>query len=261
MLEEYVIQGTDVKWRYFQEDADEQEGVKAYLLGERGGPDAVLCRHSNGAKARPHFHVGSQFQFIVRGTSRFPDKTLEGPAVHYSDHNTAYGPFEMDNGHEMLVLHPAPAGQVFLHQDPASFKKRANSSGRLMSRSAQEVEWEDVPGAAGVRRKQLLTAQDGPIVAIVECAAGATIPAEAAPYGRYEYVRAGSVVCQGKTLEEGALRFVRGKETPAALAAGGKGATVFLMAFDADAMLSETGGLSIEQRQNQFQEIKAMGQA
>src|SRR5262249_34560272 len=119
MKDEYVVEPAAIASRYFTEEDGEEEAVRIYLDGLDGGPDAVLCSHSDGAMAEPHFHHGSQFQLMLRGKTEFADELLEAPAVHYTDHNTAYGPFTMRERHQMLVLHPRPAGQVFMKQPGA----------------------------------------------------------------------------------------------------------------------------------------------
>ena len=72
----------------------------------------------------------------------------------------------------MLVLHAAPAGQIFLHQDPANWKERTNPAGRVMAASAFDIEWEPVPGPGEGRRKMLLRGEHGPTVELQRNAAG-----------------------------------------------------------------------------------------
>jgi hypothetical protein len=255
MKDEYVIEPAAIASRFFTEEDGEEEAVRIYLDGLDGGPDAVLCSHSDGAIAEPHFHHGSQFQLMLRGKTEFADELLEAPAVHYTDHNTAYGPFTMRERHQMLVLHPRPAGQVFLKQPGA--RTNLNRTGRQLSGTAGEAAWEPLPGQPGARRKVLLSEASGPGVQIVECAPDTVLNVGATQYGRFEFITAGMATLAGRPLARKTLRFVRGTRDFAPLKAGPDGATVIVLSFDEDATRGEMGGISIFERLASFQETQA----
>jgi hypothetical protein len=212
-------------------------------------------RHSDGATGSRHFHHGSQFQFTLEGVATFRESDNGPLSVFYSDHNTAYGPFRMLGDHRMLVLHPRPAGQVFL-KEPGSGKDR-NLDGRHIFGAASAAEWEDVPACPGARRKVLIPESEGPAVQVVECPAGTELALGDTTYGRFEFVVDGSVSLDGAPLERESLRFVRGQRAFAPLVAGDGGATVAVLCFDDDATKGELGGLSIADRVAQFEEIRA----
>ena len=87
--------------------------VRILLDGLDGGPEATHS-HQPGSKVRPHYHLGAQFQLVVRGTATYPTFDVEAIGVHYTDHNTPYGPFETTEDYEMFVLHAKPAGQLYM---------------------------------------------------------------------------------------------------------------------------------------------------
>jgi hypothetical protein len=253
--DEYVVQPSTIRPRFFREDGGEEESVKVYLDGLDGGPDAVVVRHSDQARGSRHFHHGSQFQFTVEGAMEFHHGRLDAPAVHYTDHNTAYGPFSMLDDHRMLVLHARPAGQVFLDERGSSAER--NRDGRTLSARAAEMPWDPVPGVADARRRVLLDPASGPGVQIVEAGAGAPVAVGDTTYGRFEFVLDGEVMLDGQPLEAETLRFTRGRRAFAPLIAGPAGATVAVLSFDEDATRGERGGISIADRVAQFAEIGA----
>ncbi len=257
MLLERLIEPSMLKARFFEEEEGEEEAVKVYLNGTDGGPCAVLCGHSQGAVGQPHFHHGSQFQLMLRGTTEFPDETIVAPAVHYADHNTPYGPFTMNDEHLMLVLHGRPAGQMWMDEPAAA--KRVFHDGRQIRGAADVMTWENVPGHSGIRRKCFLPAGSGPTVEMFECSPGEELPSSRPTFGRFEFVWEGQVALRGKLLERRTLRYARGDETPSPLKAGPDGATVFFCSFDADVDKGVMGGLSIADRMASFKETDPSG--
>jgi hypothetical protein len=258
MRDEYLVEPSGIASRYYTEEDGEEESVRIYLDGLDGGPDAVLCRHSDGARAEPHFHHGSQFQLMLRGETEFSDHLLTSPAVHYTDHNTAYGPFTMRKDHQMLVLHARPAGQVFIKdilKDRAA-REKLNRAGRQISGSASEASWEPVPGHPGVRRKMLIPESEGPCVQLVECPPNAELNVGPTRFGRFELIADGTASLEGKPLESKTLRFVRGTRAFAPLRAGARGATVIVLSFDEDAAKGEMGGISIAGRLAMFRQTE-----
>jgi hypothetical protein len=253
--DEYVVQPSTIRPRFFTEDGGDEESVRVYLDGLDGGPDAVMARHSDNAMGSRHFHHGSQFQFTLEGVATFRQSDNGPLSVFYTDHNTAYGPFRMLDNHRMLVLHPRPAGQVFL-RDPGSGKDR-NPNGRHIFGAASTAEWENVPECPGGRRKVLISAEEGPMVELRDLPAGAELNFGPSTYGRFEFVVDGNASLEGATLERETLRFVRGDRAFSPLVAGEGGAMFAVLCFDDDAVKGEQGGISIADRVAQFEEITA----
>jgi hypothetical protein len=255
MLDEYVVQPSTIRPRFFTEDGGEEESVRVYLDGLDGGPDAVMVRHSDNATGSRHFHHGSQFQFTLEGVATFRESDNGPLSVFYSDHNTPFGPFRMLDDEGMLVLHPRPSGQVFL-KEPGSGKDR-NPDGRHIFGAASTSEWEDVPDTPGGRRKVLIAEAEGPMVELRQLPAGAPLELGPPTCGRFEFLIDGNASLDGVALERETLRFVRGDRTFAPLVGGEGGATIAVLCFDDDAFRGEQGGISIADRVAQFEEISA----
>jgi hypothetical protein len=255
MKDEYVIEPSSLKRRFFEEEEGEEESIKVYLDGLDGGPDAVVVRHSDDAKGSRHFHHGSQFQFSTAGVMEFHDLRLEAPAVFYTDHNTAYGPFKMLDEHRMLVIHPRPAGQVFLDRKGPSAE--LNRDGRKISGTVTAASWEAVPDSPGTKSKTLISPQQGPTVQLVQCQPGASLATHQTAYGRFEFIMDGTAELEGRPLERETLRFIRGTRPFSPLVAGPDGATIAVLCFDEDAEKGELGGISIADRMAEFSEVDA----
>src|SRR5579864_4384435 len=107
MLKEYVVDAPRVPWK-----PGETEGLtfhcQVLLSGDDGGPEAIRFRFDQTPSVYAHMHLTAQFQLILAGEMEMPRGSLHlGPlSVHYTDHNTPYGPFSVAPGHDMLVLHP-----------------------------------------------------------------------------------------------------------------------------------------------------------
>lgn len=240
MLKEYVADGASLQWTTVVSDTGAQFTNAVYLDGADGGPDGIRSRIGEGGRVEPHYHLGAQFQLLLSGSLQFPTFRLEAPAVHYTDHNVAYGPFTAGKDHEMMVLHAEPAGYVPLKDKAA--RKGANPAGRERTRSGHEVAWEPVLGSPGLRRKVLFSEPQGLAAELVECAPGTACRFTPPPYGRYEVVLSGSVLLKGRKLGPGSLRFTRGDEQPAGLVAGPEGAAVIALSYDDDVVRSPGGG-------------------
>jgi hypothetical protein len=168
---------------------------------------------------------------------------LEAVGVHYTDHNVPYGPFHGD--HDMVVIHAKPAGRRAMKDviKSEAFRREINRSGRQLHCSANTLEWEPMPGHEGARRKVLIPESAGVSAQIVACPPGATLPEAPAPYGRYEFVIAGTATREGNRLGPECVRFVCGAERPAPLIAGPEGVTFLAVTFDEDAAVSYGGCL------------------
>jgi hypothetical protein len=243
MLTEHVADADAVPWR-----RGETEGLpfecQVLLDGADGGPEALRFRFDPALSVYAHMHLVSQFQLLIGGAMDLPKPgmKLRPVAVHYTDHNLPYGPFSVADGHEVLVLHPRQGGLVTMKDREA--RRQIHLGGRELSGMAKDVQWQRLPGAAGLRGKTLISGR-GPEVVIVECPAGATIGGEAAPFGRYEVVLEGSVEAGSSTLTRASLRYVVGDDAPSPLRAGPRGATVALLTFDADALAGGVTGEGI----------------
>jgi hypothetical protein len=239
MTQEIIVDLSKVPWKTYSGKYEIQIG-----LDGSQGPELVRARFS-GREVQPHYHRAAQFQLLLDGGLQFPNFRMAGIAVHYTDHNVPYGPFTTSGRHDMVVVHAKPAGVQYVKdaiRDP-SLRKEINRTGREVHGSAGEVEWQPVPGREGLRRKALLSLDNGPSAELVECAPEVELPGSSAPFGRYEFVIKGSARLNGSELGPETVRFVRSPEPIAALCAGPAGATFMVLTFDSDA--SESFGGSV----------------
>jgi len=241
MTQEIVVDLAKVPW-----DSMKGKNGVTYLtqMGLDGseGPELVRLR-AVGHDSDPHYHTGAQFQIFLDGYAQFPDFRLEAVGVHYTDHNVPYGPFNGD--HDMIVIHAKPAGRRAMKDVIKSevLRQEINRSGRQFHGSTNTLEWEPVPGHEGAQRKVLIPESAGVSAQIVVCSPGTALPETPAPYGRYEFVIAGTALREGDRLGPECVRFVCGAERSAAMIAGSEGATVLVVTFDEDAAVSYGGGI------------------
>jgi hypothetical protein len=235
----FVIESSEVPWKALALDRGGEAQLQMYLRGADGGPEAVRARISEGYEVEPHFHLAAQFQLLLAGAMQFPTFRLEAPAVHYTEHNVPYGPFTVSAGHDMLVLHTKPGGVVLMRDRERRYQ--ANTRGRELTRCAQEVAWEPLPGYEGARRKVLIPASAGPAAEIIECPPHLALTAPAPSYGRYEVVYKGSAFVNGKELGPLGLRFIEAGEEAVPLRCGPEGATLIILTYDEDAAQSYGG--------------------
>jgi hypothetical protein len=241
MTQEIMVDLAKVPW----EPIKGKNGV-TYMtqMGLNGseGPELVRLR-AVGHDSDPHYHTGAQFQIFLDGYAQFPDFRLEAVGVHYTDHNVPYGPFNGD--HDMIVIHAKPAGRRAMKEVIKSevLRQEINRAGRQFHGSANNLEWEPTPGHEGARRKVLIPESVGVSAQIVACPPGTALPETPAPYGRYEFVIAGTAIREGNHLGPECVRFVCGAEQPVPLVAGAEGATFLVVTFDEDAAVSYGGGI------------------
>jgi len=236
----YVVDPAGVAWK-----RSATEGItfacQVLLAGDDGGPEALRFRFDDCPSVYAHMHLTAQFQLLLHGAMDFPRgvKHLQGPAIHYTDHNMPYGPFAVSGGHDMLVLHPRPGGIISMASTDA--RRRINLRGRLFAQSAAELEWQPLPQADGASFKPLLPAGLGPAAVMVRAPAHAALAMPAAPYGRYEVVLEGTAMMQGQEIAAPGLRYVCGEDAVEPLVTGADGACVAFLTFDRDAL---EGGLT-----------------
>ena len=243
MLKQYVVDESMGTRRTLVRDTGRELKVRILLDGLDGGPEATHS-HQPGSKVRPHYHLGAQFQLVVRGKAAYPTFEVEAIGVHYTDHNTPYGPFETTEDYEMFVLHAKPAGQLYM--DTSENRAKANHEGREIAKSAGEVKWAGVGllGLIGVKTKVLIGEPTGLRAEVIEAPAGAKVPFGAAEYGRYEIVAAGSAVVDGTVLTPYNLRYSEGTEPASSIEAGPDGLTLVMLQFDEDASKSYGGSIT-----------------
>ena len=109
-----AVDQASVPWRSLALDRGGTAHIQMYLPGTDGGPDAIRARMNNGYEVEPHFHLAAHFQLFLEGTMTFPTFKLDAPAVHYTEHNVPYGPFIVNDQHDMLVLHAKPGGVIMM---------------------------------------------------------------------------------------------------------------------------------------------------
>lgn len=239
-LATYLADPSVTPWR-----RGETEGVtfgsQILLSGEDGGPEAIRFRFDPTLSVYAHMHLTAQFQLLLSGSMSFSRDALnlKPIGVHYTDHNTPYGPFSVAEEHEVLVLHPKQGGLMTMGNRTA--RREINLSGRVLQGMEDDMGWVPLEGVDGVRYKVLIPHSAGPEVVMIECPPGLDLPVEKAPHGRYEVVSTGSVEVEGAILKTPGLRYVVGEERPSALRAGPEGATVIFLSFDANA---HEGGLT-----------------
>ncbi|MBM4259245.1 MAG: hypothetical protein FJ147_25510 [Deltaproteobacteria bacterium] len=234
-----TVDPSTVPWKSLALDSDGTVNLQMYLKGADDGPEAIRARICDGYEVEPHFHLAAQFQLLLEGTMTFPMFKLEAPAVHYTEHNVPYGPFIVNEGHDMLVLHTKPGGVIMMRDKER--RRQANARGREFSCCAHEVEWEPMPGHTGARRKVLIPAQRGPSAELIECPPQMELTVPVSPYGRYEVVYRGSVLADGKELAPKSIRFVDAGQSASPLVSGPTGASIIVLTYDADAAKSYGG--------------------
>lgn len=234
-----TVDPSTIPWKSLALEGGGTVDLQMYLKGADGGPEAIRAKICEGYEVEPHFHLAAQFQLLLEGTMTFPTFKLDAPAVHYTEHNVPYGPFVVNQGHDMLVLHTKPGG-VILMRDKEQ-RRQANARGRELTCCAHEVEWEPMPGHPGARRKVLIPASQGPSAELIECPPQMELIVPVSTYGRYEVLYRGSVLVEGKELGPKGVRFVSAGQPAAPLTCGPAGASVIVLTYDADAAQSYGG--------------------
>ena len=234
-----IVEPSAVPWKTLPLDGGGEAQLQLYLTGRDAGPEAIRAQISEDYTVEPHFHYAAQFQVLLEGAMAFPLVRLDAPAVHYTEHNTPYGPFTVSAGHDMLVLHTRPGGLAVMRDKKRRW--RANVRGRELTRCAHEVEWQPMPGYPHARRKLLIPPSFGPTAELVAFPAGVEFTPPVPEYGRYEVVYAGSAALLGRRLEPKALRFIPAGEQAASFTAGPEGVSMIFVSFDQDANYSDAG--------------------
>jgi hypothetical protein len=243
----YIVNAANAPWK-----RSVTEGIafacQVLLSGEDGGPEALRFRFDACPSVYAHMHLTSQFQLLIGGAMDFPRgvKHLQALAIHYTDHNTPYGPFAVSAQHDMLVLHPKAGGLISMANHDA--RRQINLRGRILARVAADAEWRPLPGVEGAAFKHLIPPEMGPAAVFVKAPAHAALSMPAAPFGRYEVVLDGSVIMAGQEIAAPGFRYVRGEQPADAIVTGEGGASVAFLTFDQDALEGGiTGeGLSVE---------------
>ena len=242
-----IVEPSAVPWKTLPLDGGGEAQLQLYLTGRDGRPEAIRAQISEDYTVEPHFHYAAQFQVLLEGSMAFPLVRLDAPAVHYTEHNTPYGPFTVSGGHDMLVLHTRPGGLAVMRDKKRRWQ--ANVRGRELTRCAHEVEWEPMSDCPTARRKVLIPASFGPTAELVEFSAGVEFVPPVPEHGRYEVVYSGAAFIAGKVagkiagkqLGPKALRFIPAGEQASALQAGPDGVAMIFLSFDQDADYSEAG--------------------
>jgi hypothetical protein len=247
MQQSYIVDSANAPWK-----RSVSEGIafdcQVLLSGEDGGPEAMRFRFADCPSVYGHMHLTSQFQLLLNGAMDFPRgvKHLEAPAIHYTDHNTPYGPFAVSRNHDMLVLHPRAGGIISMANLHA--RRHINLRGRIFAALAADSEWQTLPGAEHSAFKLLMPPDFGPAGVVVKSPAHAALAMPGAEYGRYEVVLEGSVIVAGREIGSPGFRYTRGEQAAEPLVTGERGASVAFLTFDRDALEGGiTGeGLSVE---------------
>ncbi|MCC6531099.1 MAG: hypothetical protein IT531_01000 [Burkholderiales bacterium] len=247
MRQSYIVDAANAPWK-----RSATEGItfacQVLLSGRDGGPEAMRFRFDDCPSVYAHMHLTSQFQLLLGGAMDFPRgvKHLAAWSIHYTDHNTPYGPFSVSASHDMLVLHPQAGGLISMANQAA--RRHINLRGRILAAAAADVQWQALPAGTPGTYKHLIAPEHGPAAVIVRAPASAAMAMPAPPFGRYEVVLEGSAIMDGVEIGPPGFRYVRGDEPAAALITGPAGATLAFLTFDADALeggITE-GALAIE---------------
>ena len=238
----YIADSANAPWK---RSASEGVGFECQVLlsGDDGGPEAMRFRFDDCPSVYAHMHLTSQFQLLLSGAMDFPRgvKHLEGPAIHYTDHNMPYGPFAVSGGHDMLVLHPRAGGIISMANVDA--RRRINLKGRLFAACASQSEWQPLPDAAHSQFKLLMPPGFGPAAVMVKAPPHAALGMPAPEFGRYEVVLEGSAVIEGREIGAPGFRYVHDAEPVEPIVTGSAGASVVFLSFDRDAL---EGGITQE---------------
>ena len=195
MLSEYIVEPDAIPWRKGQV-ADITFQCQILLSGADGGPEALHFRFDACPSVFAHMHLTSQFQLLLRGRMDFPKATmkLRGIAVHYTDHNSPYGPFAVADDHDMLVLHPRQGGLITMADRDA--RRRINLKGRHFYGGATDRQWTALAELEGARAKWLIPPASGPYAVMIDCPPlRCRVNLPSASDGRYEVVLGGFRVC------------------------------------------------------------------
>ena len=238
----YIVAPSTVPWKTLALEGGGETQLQMYLKGRDGGPEAIRAQISENYTVEPHFHYAAQFQVLLEGAMAFPLVRLDAPAVHYTEHNTPYGPFTVSGGHDMLVLHAKPGGLAVMRDKKRRW--RANVRGREFTRCAHEVEWQsdarlsprptqaadpgrafgpDVPSWLHFRR------------------APSSLPRFQSMAGMRWSIRVRPLMLGVGDLGPKALRFIPGGEQAAPFTAGPEGVSMIFLSFDQDANYSDAG--------------------
>lgn len=242
MQSTYIVDSARAPWKRGSSEGIGYE-CQVLLNGEDGGPEALRFRFDDCPSVYGHMHLTAQFQLLLNGAMDFPRgvKHLEGPAIHYTDHNVPYGPFATSGGHDMLVLHPKAGGIIPMSN--ADARRRINLQGRIFAAPAADFAREPLPDVPDGSYQLLMPPDFGPAAVIVHAPAHAQLAMPAPEFGRYEVVLEGSVIMAGQAIAAPGFRYTRGNTPAEPLVTGERGATVAFLTFDRDAL---DGGITGE---------------
>ena len=213
--------------------------LRRFADGKEGGPNGFTIKIPNGFQNEAHFHTECQFQAVLDGSMEFPNHPVEAIGVHYTDANTAYGPFASTGDTILATLRPRKASPS-LHMIYKENRRVRKPYGRERMGEAKGVAWEDLKNMAGARRKVIFGADGGPSAQLVEYAPGSRVQLPAAPYGEWQIVVKGSAVIDKEDLRPYSMCYVVGEEQPSPFIAGSEGVTWLLLTFDQAAQQSGT---------------------
>jgi hypothetical protein len=240
MRRNYIVDAAHAPWK---QSVTEGIGFACQVLlpGDDGGPEALRFRFQSCPSVYAHMHLTAQFQLLLSGTMDFPRgvKHLKALAVHYTDHNTPYGPFAVSDAHDMLVLHPKAGGLISMASQDA--RRKINLRGRILASVTEEANWRALPGVETGVYQHLIPPDLGPAAVVVRAPASASLAMPAAEFGRYEVVLGGSVIVDGREITPPGFRYLCGSGPDEPLLTGENGATVAFLTFDRDAL---EGGLT-----------------
>ncbi len=190
----------------------------------------LVVRPFAGARIEPHFHDVDQFQVIVDGDGRIGKKPVRPITFQYADAFTPYGPIiANDKGLSFFTLRNISSGGFW--GMPGNKQNMPGRAGRNIE-GVFDLEM-GVPAAGEVTREELMDREaDG--VAAVGIRMGANACAQGLPAagkGQFYLVCAGSIIADGKVLEERSVIRLEPEDPAIELHAGPHGAQVLALQF------------------------------
>jgi hypothetical protein len=212
---------------------------KKFADGKEGRPNGFTFLLPEGFQSEAHFHTECQFQVALDGEMEFPNHPISAIGVHYTDANTAYGPFVCKTKCYGATLRPRRTS-TSLRMAYKENRKVRNPYGREFVGVAEAVPWEDLSGDPGARRKVIFGGDGGPAAHLYQYAPGVKVDLPPAPHGQWQILVGGGARIGADDLKPYSMRYIVGTDQPSAFIAGLQGVTWLFLTYDEAADKSGT---------------------
>lgn len=217
-----VVGGVGQRHGYIGEPGQLTQAAQAFLV----------VRPFAGARIEPHFHDVDQFQVIIEGDGKIGKKPVRPVTFQYADAFTPYGPIVAnDRGLSFFTLRNIASGGFW--EMPGNRRNMPGRAGRNID-GVFDLST-DIPAAGEVVREVLMTRQDDGVSAIgIRLGADtrtAGMPTEGK--GQFYLVCTGTIIVDGKVLEERSVIRLEPDDPTLELQAGPDGAQVLALQFSA----------------------------